>query len=69
MAQTCNFVQKEALAQVFSYEFCEISKNTFLYRTPLVATSEDMLQEKGCSSQSKKLKFFIVKYYDISKIC
>ena len=28
-----NFVKKETLAQVFSYEFCEISKNTFLHRT------------------------------------
>ena len=25
----CNFIKKENLAQVFSYEFCEISKNTF----------------------------------------
>ena len=33
------FLTKEALAQVFSGEFCEISKNTFLYRTPLVAAS------------------------------
>ena len=24
----CNFIKKETLAQVFSYEFCEISKNT-----------------------------------------
>ena len=31
--------KKEALAQVFSCEFCEISKNTFSYRTPLVAAS------------------------------
>ena len=29
----------EILAQVFSCEFCEISKNTFLHRTPLVAAS------------------------------
>ena len=28
---------RESLAQVFSYEFWEISKNTFFYRTPLVA--------------------------------
>ena len=34
-----NLIKKETLAQVFSYEFCEISKNTFSYRTPLVATS------------------------------
>ena len=28
--QGCNFIKKEALTQVFSCEFCEISKNTFL---------------------------------------
>ena len=27
--KACNFIKKEALAQVFSREFCEISKNTF----------------------------------------
>ena len=26
----CNFIKKETLAQVFSCEFCKISKNTFL---------------------------------------
>ena len=33
------YLKKEALAQVLSCEFCEISKSTFCYRTPLVATS------------------------------
>ena len=33
--QPCNFIKKEALAQVFSCEFYEISKNTVFYRTPL----------------------------------
>ena len=28
-------VKKETLVQVFSCEFCKISKNTFFYRTPL----------------------------------
>ena len=28
-AETCNFIKKETLAQVFSCEFCEISKKTF----------------------------------------
>ena len=37
--QACNFIKKETLAQVFSFELCEISKNTFFYRTPLVAAS------------------------------
>ena len=32
-------VKKETLTQMFSCEFCEISKNTFYYRTPLLAAS------------------------------
>ena len=28
-ADPCNFIRKETLAQVFSSEFCEITKNTF----------------------------------------
>ena len=27
--EACNFIKKETLAQVFSCEFCEISKNTY----------------------------------------
>ena len=38
-AEACNFIEKEPLAQVFSCEFCEMSKNTLFYRTPLVAAS------------------------------
>ena len=34
-----NFVKKETLSQVLSCEFCEISKNTFSYRTSPVAAS------------------------------
>ena len=34
-----NFVKKDTLAQVFYCESSRISKNTFLYRTPLVAAS------------------------------
>ena len=33
-------LKNESLAQMFSCEFCEMSKNTFSYRTPLVAASE-----------------------------
>ena len=33
-------IKKGTLAEVFSYEFCEISKKTFLYRAPMVAASE-----------------------------
>ena len=38
---TCTTVSfLETLTQVFSCEFCEISKNIFLHKTPLVAASE-----------------------------
>ena len=29
MSHACNFIKKETLAQVFSCDICEISKNTF----------------------------------------
>ena len=32
----CNYL-KETLTQVFSWECCEIFKNSFFYRTPTVA--------------------------------
>ena len=38
-AEAYNFIKKETLAQVFSCEFYEISKNTFFDGTPLVAAS------------------------------
>ena len=38
-AKACNFIKKEALAQVISCEFCELSENTFSYGTPPVAAS------------------------------
>ena len=46
-AKGCNFIKKEYLAQVFSCEFCEISRNTFFYRTPTVATSGVSKAVKG----------------------
>ena len=38
-AKVCNFPKKETLAQLLSCKFCEIFKNNFLYRTPLVPAS------------------------------
>ena len=40
MFEAYNFIKKETLTQVFSYEFCEIFKNTCFDRTPLVAAFE-----------------------------
>ena len=36
--EICNFIKKETLAQVFSCEFCENSKNTF-FTEHLLATA------------------------------
>ena len=46
--QACNFIKKENLAQVFSREFCEISKNTFFHRIVLVAASDFMQVKTHC---------------------
>ena len=39
--QAWGFIKKGTLAQVFSCEFCKISKNTFLHRSPPVTGSAD----------------------------
>ena len=54
--QVCNFIKKEVLAQVFSCEFCEISKNTFSYRTPPVAASEFTSCDLGLAT----IVFFLI---------
>ena len=38
------FLEKESLIQVFSHGFCEMSKNSFFYRTPPVAASASCTQ-------------------------
>ena len=42
----CNFIKKETLAQVFSCEFCEISKNTFFTEHLCKTASEQIEYEK-----------------------
>ena len=43
--------EKETLAQVFSCEFCEISMNTFSYRTPPVVASDGPDCASGSTQQ------------------
>ena len=52
-------LKKETLAQVSSCGFCEISKNTFLYRTPLVAASvfmNDLIKDLHSKVAMDKIK-------------
>ena len=41
--QPCDFIKKETLVHVLSCEFCEISKNSYSYRTPPVAASATLI--------------------------
>ena len=52
VTKACNFIKKETLVQVFSCEFCEISKNIFFHRTPPVAASS--LSKYGSQKNSPK---------------
>ena len=48
-----NFIKKEALAQVFSCRFCEISKNAF-FTEHLWATASDPKRVLAASNFTKK---------------
>ena len=45
--QACNFSKKETMAQVFSYEFCEIPKNAF-FTEHLRTTASSKLMQTLC---------------------
>ena len=38
--EVCNFIKRETLAQLFSYEFCEIFKNKFFTEQLRVTASD-----------------------------
>ena len=67
-AQACNFIKKESLAQMFSCEFCEISKNTFFYRTPPVAASKTRTKELCFGFLCKVLTFSLTLSQQIMQI-
>ena len=53
-----NFIKEETLAQLFSFEFCEISKNSFFHRTPLVAAF--VLQRRSEGEASVAFEVLII---------
>ena len=42
--QACNFIKKETLAHIFSYDFFKIFKNNFFHRTLRVAAFADNIK-------------------------
>ena len=63
--ESYNFIKKEALAQVFSCEFCEISKNTFSYRAPLAAASAYVFSVNFKIAQSSSLLCPLTHIFDM----
>ena len=57
---TLKDTQKDTLTQLFSCEFCKISKNTFLHRTSLMAASV-LTRWKRCSENIQQI--YISRFY------
>ena len=64
-AEVCNFIKKETLAQVFSCEFCKISKTTFSHGTPPMAASADNIN--FFDSQLMQQVLIVEKQYKVCK--
>ena len=58
--------KQRPLAQVFSCEFCEVSKNTFFHRTPLVAASNISGKTTTCLLLTKPI--YSLLQYESNKI-
>ena len=56
-------IYEGTLAQVFSFKICKIFKNTFFYRTPLVAA---FLLKENCGAKDYCL---LIVVSVLSKIC
>ena len=73
-ASGLQFIKNETLAQVFSYEFCEISKKTFFYRAPLVAAFKLLLSRCFLKDsvrwnlQQRVIETSIIIHFDIGYI-
>ena len=57
-ALVCNFIKKETLAQVFSCEFCKISKNTFFIEHIRVSDCFRLYSLKTSENQSRIFLLF-----------
>ena len=75
-SQACNFIKKEALAYLFSCEFCEISKNTFFtkhfWTTASKFVTEMLIFRTSCSQLFFKIdvlkNFAILELFLIVKL-
>ena len=69
-ASACKFINKDTLTQVFFCEICEISQNTFSYRTaPVIAFGKMQFQRvtkvKVINSKMEGCENWIMKYFGL----
>ena len=71
MPEACNFIKKETLPQVFSFEFCKTSKNTFftehVWATASIFDKVAVLSEPAALSKkipAQVLSCEICNYYE-----
>ena len=60
MPRPATLLKKETLAQVFSSEFCEISKNTFFHRTPLAAASDRLSKSHSILTIGIHMEYMLI---------
>ena len=63
--EACNFIKKEALARVFSWEFCKISKNTFSTENLRTTASETTVPTSSLMHVPEKNE---IQIYDFQKL-
>ena len=63
--KVCNFIKKETSSQMFSCEFCEIFKNTIVFRTPseIIQTVDKYLFQVNYGNSRATLMYHVVQVF------
>ena len=67
IGKACNFIKKETLAQMFSYEFCEISKNTFFTEHLWTTASKGYRRKTAACSKIVSLLRLFLRFFENQK--
>ena len=62
-SKVCNFIKKQTLAQVFSCESCEISRNTFFTKHLLATASVNGVRKEHCFATDEMLTLNSYSYH------
>ena len=67
IGKACNFIKKETLAQMFSCEFCEISKNTFFTEHLWTTASKSYRPKTAACSKIVSLLRLFLRFFETQK--